>query len=37
LAKLEAIPFTPQCYIYLMYISYFTSKCQNGCLDIIQQ
>ena len=24
------------CCIYFMYISYFTNKCQIGCLDIIQ-
>ena len=26
-----------QCYIYLLYLSYFTNICQIGCLDIIEQ
>ena len=25
-----------QCYIYLLYISYFTNKCEIGSLDIIE-
>ena len=25
-----------QCYIYFLYISYFTNICQFGCLDIIK-
>ena len=25
-----------QCCIYLLYISYFTNKCQIGCLDITE-
>ena len=25
-----------QCYIYLLYISYFTNKCETGGLDIIE-